>query len=144
MPLVKEELVLKKQKVILSRQKVSIKLNQSFIEKIEKKLNSKIKKNVILKNMGWCDDPKSTKYNQLINFPFKYSAEKLYRKDNIYDIILVIEYNMKPIKKNKGSAIFLHITKQNFKRTEGCVAIKKKDLKKIILKLNKKSKLIIS
>ena len=144
MPLVKEELVLKKQKVILSRQKVSIKLNQSFIEKIEKKLNSKIKKNVILKNMGWCDDPKSTKYNQLINFPFKYSAEKLYRKDNIYDIIVVIEYNMKPIKKNKGSAIFLHITKQNFKRTEGCVAIKKKDLKKIILKLNKKSKLIIS
>ena len=110
----------------------------------EKKLNSKIKKNVILKNMGWCDDPKSTKYNQLINFPFKYSAEKLYRKDNIYDIILVIEYNMKPIKKNKGSAIFLHITKQNFKRTEGCVAIKKRDLKKIILKLNKKSKLIIS
>ena len=110
----------------------------------EKKLNSKIKKNVILKNMGWCDDPKSTKYNQLINFPFKYSAEKLYRKDNIYDIIVVIEYNMKPIKKNKGSAIFLHITKQNFKRTEGCVAIKKKDLKKIILKLNKKSKLIIS
>ncbi len=110
----------------------------------EKKLNSKIKKNVILKNMGWCDDPKSTKYNQLINFPFKYSAEKLYRKDNIYDIILVIEYNMKPIKKNKGSAIFLHITKKNFKRTEGCVAIKKKDLKKIILKLNKKSKLIIS
>ena len=94
--------------------------------------------------MGWCDDPKSTKYNQLINFPFKYSAEKLYRKDNIYDIIVVIEYNMKPIKKNKGSAIFLHITKQNFKRTEGCVAIKKKDLKKIILKLNKKSKLIIS
>ena len=110
----------------------------------EKKLNSKIKKNVILKNMGWCDDPKSTKYNQLINFPLKYSAEKLYRKDNIYDIIVVIEYNMKPIKKNKGSAIFLHITKQNFKRTEGCVAIKKKDLKKIILKLNKKSKLIIS
>ena len=145
MPLVKEELVLKKQKVILSRQKVSIKLKDILYRKDrEKKLNSKIKKNVILKNMGWCDDPKSTKYNQLINFPFKYSAEKLYRKDNIYDIIVVIEYNMKPIKKNKGSAIFLHITKQNFKRTEGCVAIKKKDLKKIILKLNKKSKLIIS
>ena len=79
--------------------------------------------------MGWCDDPKSTKYNQLINFPFKYSAEKLYRKDNIYDIIVVIEYNMKPIKKNKGSAIFLHITKKNFKRTEGCVAIKKERFK---------------
>ena len=72
----------------------------------EKKLNSKIKKNVILKNMGWCDDPKSTKYNQLINFPFKYSAEKLYRKDNIYDIIVVIEYNMKPIKKIKVAQFF--------------------------------------
>ena len=58
--------------------------------------------------MGWCDDPKSTKYNQLINFPFKYSAEKLYRKDNIYDIIVVIEYIMKPIKKIKVALFFVY------------------------------------
>ena len=76
-------------------------------------LKSKIKKLVIKKNMGWCDDPKSKSYNKLIKFPFKYKAEKLYRKDNIYDIILVLDFNSKPIKSGKGSAIFIHVAKKN-------------------------------
>ena len=48
------------------------------------KIISKIKKRPIKKNMGWCNDPSSIKYNRLITFPFNYSAEKLYRKDNTY------------------------------------------------------------
>ena len=75
--------------------------------------------------MGWCDDPKSKNYNKLIRFPFMYSAERLYRRDNIYDLILVLNYNMSPVKKNKGSAIFLHLTK-DYSATKGCVSIKKK------------------
>ena len=59
--------------------------------------------------MGWCDDPKSKNYNKLISLPCNFSHEKLYRKDNIYDLILVLNYNFKPIVKNKGSAIFIHI-----------------------------------
>ena len=82
--------------------------------------------------MGWCDDPKSDKYNQLIKLPFKYNHEKLFRKENIYDIILVLNYNMRPVKKNKGSAIFIHIAKKDYKKTEGCVAIKKIHLLNII------------
>ena len=82
--------------------------------------------------MGWCDDPKSNKYNQLIKLPFKYNHEKLFRKENIYDIILVLNYNMRPVKKNKGSAIFIHIAKKDYKKTEGCVAIKKIHLLNII------------
>ena len=78
-------------------------------------------------------------YNKLIRFPFNYSAEKLYRKDNIYDIILVLNFNMQPIKKNKGSAIFLHIAKKNFKFTEGCIAVKKTDLIKITQSLRRSS-----
>lgn len=62
--------------------------------------------------MGWCDDPNSRYYNKLIRFPFKYRAEKLYKKENIYDAILVINYNTKPVIKGKGSAIFLHIAKK--------------------------------
>ena len=73
---------------------------------------TKLKKIIIKKNMGWCDDPKSKYYNQLIKFPFKHSAEKLWLKENSYDIILVIDYNLKPIIKYKGSAIFLHIQKK--------------------------------
>ncbi len=89
--------------------------------------------------MGWCDDPISKDYNRLVKFPFKFSAEKLYRRDNIYDIILVLNYNLKPTIKNKGSAIFIHIAKRNYKFTRGCIAVSKKDLKKIVKQINKKT-----
>tara|TARA_X000000368_G_scaffold264772_1_gene209660 strand:+ start:1663 stop:2154 length:492 start_codon:yes stop_codon:yes gene_type:complete len=102
-------------------------------------LKSKIKKLSIKKNMGWCDDPLSKKYNKLIKFPFKYSAEKLYKVDSSYDVILVLNFNCNPIKKNKGSAIFIHVAKRNYKSTAGCVAISKKDLRDIIKKINKKT-----
>mgnify|MGYP006117760453 FL=1 len=97
----------------------------------------------ITKKMGWCDDPKSKKYNKLIKYPFEFSSEKLFRKDNVYDIILVLDYNMNPTKKYKGSAIFIHIAKKNYDATEGCVAIKKINLLKLIknLKRNKKIKI---
>ena len=103
------------------------------------KLKSGIKSKPIKKNMGWCDDPKSIKYNSLIKFPFKFSAERLYRADNIYDIILVLDYNINPVKKKKGSAIFIHVAKKNFSKTNGCIAINKKKLIKIVQILNKKS-----
>ena len=62
---------------------------------------------------------------------------QLYKRNNTYDIILVLDYNMKPILKNKGSAIFIHISKKNYKSTEGCIAIKKVSLKKIARKISK-------
>ena len=82
--------------------------------------------------MGWCDDPNSKKYNKLVKLPFYDSAERLFLKNNLYDLILVINYNRKPVIPNKGSAIFLHISEKNFKPTKGCIAIKKKDLIKIL------------
>ena len=82
-----------------------------------KKIQSKIKKIVIKKNMGWCDDPKSKQYNKLVKLPFKYKFEKLHRKENIYDIILVLNYNMNPVIRNRGSAIFIHIAKNNYEKT---------------------------
>ena len=88
--------------------------------------------------MGWCDDPRSQFYNKLIKLPFKYNYEKLYRNDNTYDIILVLNFNLNPIRKNKGSAIFIHVAKKNYNKTAGCVAVSKKDLKKIVKEVNKK------
>ena len=109
-----------------------------------KKINSKIKLHEINKNFAWCDDPLSKKYNQLIKLPTKYRHEKLYRKDNIYDLILVLTYNMKPIIKNKGSAIFIHIAKKDYKSTAGCIALKKADLIILTKKIKKNTKIIIS
>ena len=107
------------------------------------KIKSVLKKTIIKKNMGWCDDPKSNSYNKLIKFPFKYSAEKFYKNNSIYDVVLVIDYNSRPIVKNKGSAIFLHIAKKNYSPTKGCIAISKKDMKLLLAFIKKKTKLII-
>ena len=109
-----------------------------------KLLKCKIKKKIIKKNMGWCNDSRSKKYNQEIYFPFKYHAEKLYRKDNIYDIFINIKYNYRPSVKNKGSAIFLHLANSNYKPTSGCIAIAKKDFLKILPLINKLTRISIS
>ena len=91
------------------------------------KPTSEIKICKIKKNMGWCDDPNSRHYNKLIKIKknLKSSYEKLYRKDSKYDLLILIKYNYKKVKKNKGSAIFLHLTK-DYSATKGCIAINKK------------------
>ena len=106
-------------------------------------INTPLEKKYIKRNIGWCDDPASKYYNKEIKFPFKGSAEKLWRKDNIYDIIIVINYNFEPIIKNKGSAIFLHLCKKNYAPTKGCVAINKKDMMNLISNIKNNTKLII-
>jgi len=108
-----------------------------------KNFKCKIKKKTIKKNMGWCDDIKSKKYNKEISFPFKYRAEKIYRKDNLYDIFINIKYNQSPVANGKGSAIFLHLTNKNYKPTKGCVAIQKEDFFKILPIIEKNTKIWI-
>ena len=93
--------------------------------------------------MGWCDDSKSKNYNKEIKYPFKYSSEKLYRKDNIYDLFINIKYNFEPVVKKKGSAIFLHLTDKKYKPTKGCIALTKKDFLKLISLIDKKNKISI-
>ena len=104
-----------------------------------KDLKTKIIKKVINKKMGWCDDPESKKYNQLIKLPFKFNFEKLYRNDDIYDIIFILNFNTNPVKKNKGSAIFIHIAKKNYLPTKGCIAIKRNDIKKLAREIDRKT-----
>jgi hypothetical protein len=108
------------------------------------KINSAFKLIEIKKNMGWCDDPKSKKYNQLIKLPSKYRHEKLFRNDRIYDLILVLDYNTNPVIKNKGSAIFIHIAKNNYCKTKGCIALKREDLIEIVSKIKRDTKIIIN
>ena len=98
---------------------------------------------IIEERNGWCDDAKSDLYNQKINFPFNQSAECLYRNDDLYDIVCVIDYNLNPIIKGKGSAIFLHVASDDYSPTHGCVAIKKNDLLQIALELEKDSTITI-
>ena len=100
----------------------------------------KIKKIKITKSMGWCDDVKSQYYNKLIDIKKKCRYEKLFRKDNKYDYLIVLDYNLKKPLKGKGSAIFLHLTK-NYNPTAGCIAINQNNFE-ILLKLIKKNTFI--
>jgi len=109
-----------------------------------KKIKTSIKKIKIKKNMGWCDDPKSNFYNKQIMLPNKFKHEKLYRKDCIYDLLAVLNYNSNPVIKNKGSAIFVHISNNNYKPTAGCIAVKKNDLIKLLQTIKKNTKIKIS
>lgn len=104
--------------------------------------HSSLKKIKIKRNMGWCNDPINKKYNSLISIKEKLKCEKLYRNDNKYDIIVVIEYNLKRPVPFKGSAIFLHVTK-NYKGTAGCITLNKKDLLILLKLIDKKTKIKI-
>ena len=108
------------------------------------KISSKFKLVKITKNMGWCDDPKSKKYNRFIKLPTKFKHEKLHRKDNLYDLVLVTNFNMRPTIKNKGSAIFIHVANKKYSSTKGCIALSKNDLIKLIKDIKKNSKIIVN
>ena len=96
----------------------------------------------IERNMFWSDNPQSEHYNKLIRFKDS-SYENLYKTNHIYDIVIVVNYNMDPIKKEKGSAIFIHLAKKNFSPTSGCIALSKKCIFEILEKLDVKDKIKI-
>jgi L,D-peptidoglycan transpeptidase YkuD (ErfK/YbiS/YcfS/YnhG family) len=106
------------------------------------KLSTKLKKIEIKKDFGWCDDVKSKFYNQLIKINNKVRYEKLYRHDTKYDLLIPIKYNSIKPKKNKGSAIFLHLT-SNYKKTQGCIVVTKKDMLILLKLISKQTKIKI-
>ena len=103
---------------------------------------TKLNKIFIKKNMGWCNDVNSKLYNKLINTNSKVSHEKMFRHDYKYDLVITVNYNTKKIIPNKGSAIFIHLTK-NYKKTQGCISLKKKNLLILLKLINKKTKIKI-
>jgi len=91
----------------------------------------------IKKNMGWCNDINNKLYNKEIKIKKKMKYERLFRNDYKYNYLIPIKYNWRNPKKNKGSAIFIHLT-ENYKPTAGCIALLQKDFL-ILVKLIKKN-----
>ena len=83
-------------------------------------------------NFGWCDEPSHEFYNQFVIKPFEPSHENLWRDDDVYDVILVTDHNTNPIVPGKGSAVFIHVAREDFSPTAGCLALRKEDLLMII------------
>lgn len=120
-------------------------INKLFVRKDRiKEINTKMMQIAISKDMRWEDNPNKKNYNQLIKSKAKSHKERFYRKDNLYDLILVIEYNTKKPIKRKGSAIFIHITRARYKPTQGCIALKKKDFLDLLGMIKSKEKIQIT
>ncbi|MFM7084391.1 MAG: L,D-transpeptidase [Hyphomicrobium sp.] len=92
---------------------------------------------------GWCDTVGDRNYNRLIEHPYPCSAEALWRKDDLYDIIIVLSYNRCPRIKGRGSAIFMHIVRSGYLPTEGCIALKKSHLLLLLHKMGRKDLIVV-
>lgn len=86
----------------------------------------------ITKDMGWCDDPKHPSYNRLIAKPFQSSHEDMHRNDDVYDLVVEISHNNDPVVPEMGSAVFLHLKRDDNAPTAGCIAFDEKDLRDVL------------
>lgn len=86
----------------------------------------------IRRNDRWCDAPRDRNYNRAIRHPYPASAERLWREDDLYDVVLVLGYNDRPRVHGRGSAIFIHLARPQYAATEGCIALSRRDLRLLL------------
>lgn len=93
---------------------------------------------------GWCDDPSHPAYNRYVPLPFQARHEKLWRQDDVYNIIVELGYNDHPSVAGRGSAIFMHLAREGYVPTEGCIALAEEDLRAVLERLDAASRIEIS
>jgi L,D-peptidoglycan transpeptidase YkuD (ErfK/YbiS/YcfS/YnhG family) len=89
---------------------------------------------------GWCDAAGDRNYNRCVRHPYSASAEELWRGDGLYDVIVVLGYNLRPRVKGRGSAIFMHVARPGFQPTEGCIALRRPDLVRLLARLGRRAR----
>lgn len=95
----------------------------------------------VRRNDGWCDAPADRNYNRPVRHPYAASAEHLWRDDNVYDVVVVLDYNVVPRRRGRGSAVFMHVARDGFAATEGCIALRSDHLRRLLTKLPPKPSL---
>jgi L,D-peptidoglycan transpeptidase YkuD (ErfK/YbiS/YcfS/YnhG family) len=93
---------------------------------------------------GWCDAVTHYRYNKAVALPFPASHERLWRDDDVYDYVIEIGWNDRPVIKGRGSAIFLHLARPSYTPTEGCVAVSKPDMLKLLRLMNTRTRIDIA
>ncbi len=92
---------------------------------------------------GWCEDPAHRLYNQPVHVPDGSKADRLMRKDSLYDFIVELDHNTLPRIAGRGSAVFVHIARDGFAPTAGCVALKEKALQRLLARLSLRTKIVV-
>jgi L,D-peptidoglycan transpeptidase YkuD (ErfK/YbiS/YcfS/YnhG family) len=92
---------------------------------------------------GWCDDPGDRRYNRPVRLPYPASHERLWRDDHLYDVVLDLDWNRRPVRKGRGSAIFLHLAKPGFEPTQGCVAVDPRAIRRLLERIGPRTRVEI-
>lgn len=93
---------------------------------------------------GWCDDPADAAYNRPVKVPYRARTERLWRDDRLYDLLVVLGYNDDPVVTGAGSAIFLHVAAADYAPTEGCVALAREDLHRVLAEADATSRVVVT
>jgi len=93
---------------------------------------------------GWCDAPADRNYNRLVKHPYPASAERLWRADGLYDVLVVLDYNERPRVRGGGSAIFVHVARPDYAPTEGCIALARRHLERLLERLGRRTALSVA
>ncbi|MFZ1988868.1 MAG: L,D-transpeptidase family protein [Alphaproteobacteria bacterium] len=92
---------------------------------------------------AWCEDPADPDYNKLVPHPHPGAIDRLWRADHLYDVIVVIGHNDDPVRAGMGSAIFLHLAREDYSPTAGCVAVSRGDMDRILKAATRDSRILI-
>jgi len=97
----------------------------------------------IRKDLGWCDAPLDANYNRPVRLPFSASHETMLREDRLYDVCVVLDWNIRPRRRGGGSAIFLHIAQPGMKPTEGCIAVSPRTMTRLLPLLSRRARIVV-
>ena len=86
----------------------------------------------ITKNLGWCEVPEDRNYNRPVKIPYGASHERIKRDDRLYDACLVLDWNISSRMRGRGSAIFFHLARPGFTPTQGCVAVSRRTMARLL------------
>ena len=93
---------------------------------------------------GWCDAPEDPAYNRPVRLPYPARTEALWRADHLYDLVIVLGHNDDPVRAGEGSTIFLHLARPDFAPTEGCIALAREDLRRVLAAADAASRVVIA
>ncbi len=92
---------------------------------------------------AWCEDPADRRYNRAFRRSANEPGDRLIRADHLYDLIIEIDHNVRPRVAGRGSAVFIHVARDGFAPTAGCIALRRRDLQNLAARLTHKSRIEI-
>jgi L,D-peptidoglycan transpeptidase YkuD (ErfK/YbiS/YcfS/YnhG family) len=95
------------------------------------------------RDSAWCDDPEDRNYNRPVRLPYGRSREGMWRDDRLYDVIGILDYNMRPRVRGRGSAIFFHLARADLSPTAGCVALRAADMRRLLPRLSRRVAVVV-